>query len=238
MTLPVVILAGGMATRLRPITETIPKALVEVAGEPFIFHQLRYLKEQGVSRVVLCVGHLAYMIEETVGNGSNFGLQVDFSLDGEKLLGTGGAIKKALPLLGDSFFILYGDSYLPIDFGAVEKAFHHSDRLGLLTVIRNVNQWDRSNVLFQNDKLMEYNKKIQNPKMQHIDYGLSAMRAIAFNSVNFGAIFDLADLYHSLSLSKDLTGFEVYDRFYEIGSFDGLVDTENYLQERAKNELR
>ena len=158
--LPVAILTGGLASRLRPITQTIPKALIEVAGKPFIDHQLEYLRKQGVTSVVLCIGYLGEMIQEIVGDGSRWNLQVRYSRDGSVLLGTGGALKQALPMLGEQFFILYGDSYLPIDFAKVQTAYIDSGQLGLMTVLRNQNLWDRSNVEFENGQLIEYNKKL------------------------------------------------------------------------------
>src|SRR5258708_1931944 len=111
--LPIAILAGGLATRLRPITETIPKALVEIAGEPFLAHQLHLLRANGYERVVMCVGYLGEMVRDFAGDGSQFGMQVEYSFDGEALLGTAGALRKALPLLADDFSVIYGDSYLP-----------------------------------------------------------------------------------------------------------------------------
>src|SRR6266853_6505050 len=146
--LPVAILAGGLATRLRPITEKIPKSLVPVAGEPFLAHQLRLLRAQGVPRVVLCAGHLGEMIEREFGDGAAFGIELQYSFDGPKLLGTGGAIRQAMPLLGDSFFVLYGDSFLPIDYDAVAAAGRSSGQAALMTVFRNEGAWDTSNVEF------------------------------------------------------------------------------------------
>ena len=130
MSLPVAILAGGLSTRLRPITENIPKALVDVAGKPFIARQLEYLRRQGITRVVLCLGHLGEQVEALVGDGAAFGLDVGYSWDGPRLLGTGGALKRALPLLGGQFFVFYGDSYLQIDFRAVERGFFASGKPG------------------------------------------------------------------------------------------------------------
>jgi NDP-sugar pyrophosphorylase family protein len=228
--LPVAILAGGLATRLRPITETIPKALIEIAGEPFINHQLRYLKKQGISSVVLCTGYLGEMIQTVVGDGSQFGLQVLYSFDGPKLLGTGGAIKAALPLLGPDFYIFYGDSYLPIEFGPVEKAYFSSNKLGLMTVLRNNNQWDKSNVIYENGLLVEYNKELLKPNMSYIDYGLGILRADVFSAYPEGGTFDLSKVYNNLSLKNQLFGFEVQHRFYEIGSHQGIVETEKYLK--------
>jgi N-acetyl-alpha-D-muramate 1-phosphate uridylyltransferase len=232
MKLSVAILAGGLATRLRPITETIPKALVDVAGVPFICRQLASLREQGVKKVVLCTGYLGEMIEKVVGDGAAFGLEVAYSPDGPTLLGTGGAMKQALPLLGDSFFLLYGDSYLPIDFSKVETAFFESGKSGLMTVLDNGDRWDKSNVLFQDGRLVEYNKKSPRPEMRYIDYGLGVLKASAFSSYEAGEIFDLADLYHKLSIEDDLAGYEVHERFYEIGSQTGLKEAEAYFHER------
>ena len=172
MTLPVAILAGGLATRLRPITEKIPKSLVEVAGEPFIIRQLDYLRRQRVRDVVLCIGYLGEMIKAVVGDGSRFGLTVSYSMDGPVLLGTGGALRRASPLLGEACFVLYGDSYLPVDFGAIEAEFWASSQPALMTVLYNEDRWDKSNVLFVDGKLAEYNKRAPRPDIRHIDYGL------------------------------------------------------------------
>ena len=226
------ILAGGIATRLRPITESIPKALVDVAGVPFIFRQLDYLREQGVERVVMCIGHLGEMIEDRVGDGSAFGLQVLYSPDGPKLLGTGGAVKQALPLLGESFFLLYGDSFLPIDFSPVEEAFLKSGKTGLMTVLENRDRWDKSNVLYRDGHLVEYNKQAPSPEMKYIDYGLGILRAEALDRYAVGEVFDIADLYRTLSLADELAGYEVHKRFYEIGSHSGLKEAETYFNER------
>jgi NDP-sugar pyrophosphorylase family protein len=236
--LPVVILAGGLATRLRPITQTIPKALIEVAGKPFVAHQLQYLHRQGIDTVILCIGYLGEMIQEFIGDGSRWGLRVSYSLDGPVLLGTGGAVKKALPMLGEKFFILYGDSYLPVDYANVQKAFFDSDQLGLMTIFKNKNQWDRSNVQFERGKLIEYNKKDINPRMRYIDYGLGVLQARALESYPDNEPFDLYKVYNKLSLEQQLFGHEVFERFYEIGSIQGISDTQTYLlQQTAKGGL-
>lgn len=234
MSLPVAILAGGLATRLRPITEKIPKALLEIAGEPFIFHQLRYLKEQGISSVVLCIGYLGEMIKHTVGNGSQFGMQVDYSFDGQKLLGTGGAINAAIPLLGQKFFTFYGDSFLPIDFNSVEQAYLSSNQLGLMTVLKNDNRWDKSNVVFQDGSLIEYNKEVIKPAMNYIDYGLGILNSDVFRAYAPGEFLDLSRVYNEMSIKKQLFGYEVFERFYEIGSHKGILETEKYLRSREK----
>ena len=231
--LPVAILAGGLATRLRPITTTIPKAMVEVAGKPFIHHQLTYLKAQGVQDVVMCIGYLGEMIEADVGDGSTFGLTVKYSPDGFKLLGTGGALKQALPLLGEAFFVLYGDSFLPIDFAAVERDFESSSKPALMTVLENGDRWDKSNVVYRNHQIVEYNKLQARPQMAHIDYGLGILRREVFEGTPDGEAFDLAQIYHQLSVAGELAGYEVHQRFYEIGSFEGLKETEEFLKNQA-----
>lgn len=233
--LPVAILAGGLATRLRPITKTIPKALVEVAGQPFICRQLDYLYDQGVRRVVLCIGYLGEMIEAVVGNGSKFGLHVTYSPDGPVLLGTGGAIKKALPMLGDHFFVLYGDSFLPVDFGTVEEAYLASGFDALMTVLKNGDQWDKSNVHFSNGKLLEYNKRAPRKDMTYIDYGLGVVSARVIDGYPAALPFDLADVYQALSMQGKLAGFKVHERFYEIGSHSGLKETEAYFSKKESS---
>jgi NDP-sugar pyrophosphorylase family protein len=230
--LPVAILAGGLATRLRPITETIPKSLVEVGGHPFVAWQLRYLSAQGIGRAVLCAGYRGEQIAEVVGDGSRYGIRVEYEFDGPRLLGTGGALRRALPRLGQAFFVLYGDSFLPVDFREVEQAFAARGKPAVMTVLRNQDRWDKSNVYFDQGVVVEYNKRAPRPEMEHIDYGLSVMSAAALIRYPDGEAFDLADVYHELSLAGDLAGFEVTERFYEMGSPDGLAQTEGYLQTR------
>jgi len=231
---PVAILAGGLATRLHPITETIPKVLVDVAGKPFIIRQLNYLREQGISHVVLCIGHLGYMVRDVVGSGESFGLTVSYSEDGLPLLGTGGALTKALLHLGDEFFVLYGDSFLPVNFSAVQTAYENRKLPALMTILKNLNQWDKSNVQFLNGELLEYNKRAPRPEMTYIDYGLGVVSASLLRKCPVGQSFDLADFYHELSLRGQLAGLEAHERFYEIGSHTGLKETEEYFYIKEK----
>jgi N-acetyl-alpha-D-muramate 1-phosphate uridylyltransferase len=231
---PVVILAGGLATRLRPVTEKIPKSLVEINGEPFIAHQLRLIRGQGIEHVVICAGYLGDRIQEYVGDGDAFGIRTEFSYDFPTLLGTGGAIKKALPLLGDAFFTLYGDSYLPCDFAEVQRAFEPCGRQALMTVYRNDGQWDRSNVEFDQGRIIRYDKNQQSPGMRWIDYGLGVFRRTAFDHVPAGKPCDLALVYQHLLAQGQLAGFEVRERFYEIGSFDGIEEIGRFLSQQPK----
>jgi NDP-sugar pyrophosphorylase family protein len=227
--IPVVILAGGLATRLRPITEKIPKSLVPVAGEPFLAHQLKLLHARGIRRAVLCIGHLGEMIQRDFGD-EKFGVKLDYSFDGEKLLGTGGALKRALPKLGEEFFVLYGDSYLPIDYAPITEFFHRSGKLGLMTVYRNEGKYDTSNVVFADGEIKIYDKKNRPPEMRHIDYGLSLFKARAFENFPDNALFDLADVMQKLVRENQLAGYEAPERFYEMGSPAGLTELENLLR--------
>ena len=227
--LPVAILAGGLATRLKPITEKIPKVLVPVAGKPVLAHQLELLRRQGITHVVLCLGHLGKMVRDQFGDGSAHGIRLDYSFDGPVLLGTGGALKQALPLLGEKFFVLYGDSYLPIPFVPVAETLDRSGKLGLMTVYRNEGQYDTSNVVFADSTIQVYDKRKRLPEMHHIDYGLSVFRAAALDEYPPGTKFDLADLMQSLVVRQQLAGFEVSERFYEIGSHEGLAELDALL---------
>ncbi len=198
--LPVAILAGGLATRMRPHTETLPKSLLEVAGEPFLAHQLRYLANQGVEEVVLCVGHLAEQIEEFAGDGSAFELQVQYSREEMQLLGTGGALRKALPLLGEEFFVLYGDSWLEVNYLEVLSAFKTASLAALMTVFQNDRQWDTSNVEMNQGRIRLYSKSQRNERMTHIDYGLGILTKTVLQAYPTQTTFDLAGVYEQLSL--------------------------------------
>jgi NDP-sugar pyrophosphorylase family protein len=232
VTLPVAILAGGLATRLRPVTEKIPKALVEVSGRPFVAHQLALLRARGVRRVVLCLGHLGEQVEALVGDGRAFGLEVACSHDGDRLLGTGGALRAALPLLGERFLVLYGDSYLDCDYADVASRFVASGRLGLMTVFPNGGRWDASNVVFRDGRIVRYAKGVRDPEMEHIDYGLGALHVAALAPYPAGEPLDLARVYQDLLARGELAGLEVGQRFYEIGSPQGLEETRRYLEGR------
>ena len=234
--LTVAVLAGGLATRLRPVTERVPKSLLEVNGEPFALHQLRLLHAKGIRRVVLCVGHLGALVERAIGDGDALGLQVDYSFDGPSLLGTAGAIRNALPKLGDAFFVMYGDSYLPCDYAAIARSFESRRALAMMTIFRNEGKWDASNVEYEAGTILAYSKKNRTPRMRHIDYGLGVFRAQAFQNLPAHVACDLADLYRDLLQRKQLAAFEVHERFYEIGSPAGLQETAEFLAAREANQ--
>lgn len=227
----VAILAGGLATRLGAVTAQTPKSLIPVAGEPFLAHQLRLLRSQGLHQVVLCVGHFGERIEAAFGDGRSFGVELEYQYDGPRLLGTGGAIAQALPRLGESFFVLYGDSYLPIDFREVERSFHAQARPALMTLFENHGAFDRSNAIFRDGQLLAYDKKQPAPEMHHIDYGLSIFTAATFAGCEAQA-FDLGDLQHELTTQGKMAGYLTDQRFYEIGSHAGLAEFEQVLASR------
>jgi NDP-sugar pyrophosphorylase family protein len=227
--LPIAILAGGLATRLRPVTETIPKALIPIAGEPFLAHQLRLLRRHGFERAVLCVGYLAEQIRDFAGDGQAFGLRIDYSPDGPQLLGTAGAIRRALPLLGDTFAVIYGDSYLPCDYAAAIETFRRCGKAGLMSVYRNRGLWDTSNVEFAGGRILAYDKANRTPAMHYIDYGLGVFQRAAFDAVPGERAYDLAAVYQDLLRRGELTAWESGERFYEIGSLEGIRDLTEYL---------
>lgn len=229
MALPVAILAGGLGTRLKPFTDTMPKALVPVLGEPFVFHQMRLLRRNGVERVVMLVGQHGESIVGALGDGSRFGIAVTYVFDGPVLLGTGGAIANARGALGPEFFVLYGDSYLDCDYRAVETAFRRSGKDGLMTVFRNTGRWDTSNVHFDGSRILAYSKTDRTPDMAHIDYGLGCFRARAFDGVPTDRPTDLTAIYQALLQGHNLAAHEIHQRFYEVGSQGGIADLEKHL---------
>jgi NDP-sugar pyrophosphorylase family protein len=229
VTLPsLALLAGGLATRLGERSKNTPKSLLPVAGHPFIHHQLRLLARLGIGHVVVCAGHLGQQIQDFTGDGSAYGLKVEYSFDGPRLLGTGGALKKALPLLSDPFFVLYGDSYLEQPLGPVLQAHQNSGKPALMTVFLNDGRYDSSNVAFSGGKIAAYDKSRRGPEMRHIDYGLGLLSKAALMAETEES-FDLAAFYGKLVSQGQLQGFEVSQRFYEIGSAQGLEETDRYL---------
>ena len=228
---PIAVLAGGLATRMGEVARVTPKSMLEVAGEPFIAHQLRLFHRQGIAKVVLCVGHLFEQIHDFVGVGAMFGLNVCYSIDGPALLGTGGALRKALPLLGSEFLVTYGDSYLDIPYAPVVEAFRASGRPGLMTILHNQDRWDASNVEFVDGRIIQYSKT-STQVMSHIDYGLSMLRAQVFDGTPDNVAFDLASFYTHLVNEGRMAAFEVHKRFYEIGSHVGRTETAAYIAGR------
>ena len=230
---PAAILAGGLATRLRPITDKTPKALLSVAGEPFLVHQLRLLHSEGFRNIVICVGHLGETVEAKIGDGKALGLHIDYSFDGPTLLGTGGALKRALPKLGEKFLVIYGDSYMPVDYAAIVRAFVASGKPALMTVFENEGRWDASNLWFEHGEIRSYNKTFRTPEMRHIDYGIAVLSPAVFARFPSTAPFDLADVYSCVIAEKQMAAYEVKQRFYEIGSAKGLAELDDMLRSKT-----
>ena len=225
---PVAVLAGGRGSRLAKIAKDVPKALVEVAGEPFLFHQLRLLRDAGARRVVICTGYRGDQIAAAVRDGGAFDLDVTYSDDGDELLGTAGALRKALPQLGDVFHVLYGDTYLRIDYAAVEAAFRRSGKPALMTVLHNENALERSNAVCADGLVLAYDKENPTPEMSWIDYGLGVLTGAALDLP--GA--DLADVYRELARQGSLAAYEAEERFYHVGTPSALRETESFLRNR------
>jgi MurNAc alpha-1-phosphate uridylyltransferase len=232
--LTLAILAGGYATRLGSLTAETPKCLIEVNGRPFVDWQLELLIKNGYSNFVFCVSYKSDMIQDYLGNGRERGISIQYSIDGQTQLGTGGAIQKAIPKLGDVFGVTYGDSYLPINYSAAERDFLSSRSQALMTVFKNQNQFDSSNVEFVNGKLINYEKGTHNKNMRHIDYGITFFKKAAFSPWVDQTSFDLSEVCHQLATSGQLLGFEVFERFYEIGSVQGIEQFSEYLRKVSK----
>jgi N-acetyl-alpha-D-muramate 1-phosphate uridylyltransferase len=219
--IPVAVLAGGLGTRLGALGRTTPKALIEVAGRPFALWQLELLRAHGAQRVVMCVGHHGERIEAEIG--APFGLDVRYVHDPPELSGTAGALRGALDHLGDRFLVLYGDTYLRIDYADVDRAA--GGRRGLMTVLRNEGRWDTSNAVFDGERVVRYDKRSPTPGMEWIDYGLGALRADALDLPGD----DLADVYRALAQRGGLYGYVATERFYEIGTPGSLAETAAFL---------
>jgi NDP-sugar pyrophosphorylase family protein len=231
--LPVCILAGGRGTRLGKTVADTPKPLLEVAGEPFLRHQLRLLRGHGALRIVICVGYLGERIEAAIGDGADLGLEVRYAFDGATLRGTAGAVRGALDLLGDAFLVLYGDTYLRIDYADVQRAFQRSGCQALMTVLRNEGRWDTSNVILRDDRVLVYDKANPRPDMAWIDYGLGALRAEAVDAAGVDES-ELPAVYHALAARGELAAYVASERFYEIGTPSALIETDAFLRQHGR----
>ncbi len=230
---PICVLAGGLATRLGERAKSTPKALVEVAGEPFILHQLRLLASHGARRVVVCVGYLGGQIVETVGD-SRFGIEISYSHDGDAPIGTLAAIRQAAALLDERFLVLYGDTYLRLDYRDAARSWQASGQPAMMTVLRNHGRWDVSNAVLEGELVTAYDKRAPTPDMQWIDYGLGGLERRALDAVDRSAT-DVSDLYHVLAGRRRLFGYPVSERFYEIGTPQALAETDSFLRELSRS---
>jgi NDP-sugar pyrophosphorylase family protein len=225
-----VILAGGLATRLRPITGKIPKSMVPVCGKPFLEYQLDLLRRNGLTDIVLCVGYLHEQIRDYFGDGKSFGVNIAYSIETDMLLGTAGAIRQAVKLLKNDFFVQYGDSYLDVCHRDIYDYFRTAGCCALMTVYKNENKWDTSNVVVQDGIVKIYDKKRHTPEMKYIDYGLSVLcRDTVVDLVPQGVTSDLTALFGKLVSRGKLAAYEVFNRFYEIGSITGLKEFEEIV---------
>ena len=225
---PICILAGGLGTRLGERVRETPKPLLEVAGEPFVMHQLRLLAGSGADQVVLCVGYLGERIVDCVGD-RQFGISISYSHDGPELIGTLGAVRKAAPMLGDRFLVLYGDTYLRIDYRACARAWQNSGMPAMMSVLHNEGRWDTSNVEFDGRRVVRYDKHQPTPAMRWIDYGLGGLERSVLERTTTSSS-DLADLYHELAARGELFGSVAAERFYEIGTPSALEEAGSFLQ--------
>jgi len=230
----VLILAGGLGTRVKDLNPDLPKAMLPICGEAFISHQLRLLARESVEEVILCVGYQSNPLVDFVGSGKHFGINVRYSFDGEQLLGTGGAIRHALNEcnLDKPFAIIYGDSYLDTSFAPIYAAFLQCNKLGLMTVYQNDNRWIQSNVLYQSGSVTEYSKTKDNSSMSHVDYGLSIFRPQALSAFSNTETFDLSEVFLTLLKENQLAAYEVKDRFYEAGSVGGIKELSEHLMRK------
>lgn len=229
----VAILAGGLATRLGPLTKETPKSLINIQGKPFLQYQLEFLKEAGIDDVVLCIGYLGQQIEKYFEDGREFGIRIRYSYDGDKLLGTAGALKNAERLLDNEFAVMYGDSYLFLDFAAVASYFRIFNKLGLMVVYKNDDKYDKSNVVIDGNLVKEYNKKLKTKDMVYIDYGASILRKETLRLVPQDQSYSLEELYSELIDRKQLLAYAVDKRFYQIGSLEGLHEFQRYISGKA-----
>ena len=230
----IVILCGGKATRLYPLTKKIPKSMMRFEGKPFLEQQLDLLKKNRIFDIVLCVGYKAEQIKKYFGDGKNFGVEIKYSSDKKKLLGTGGALKKAENLLEDSFLVMWGDSYLPFNFQKAIKFFKKSNKPGMMIVFKNLNKYEPSNVEVKNNLVKSYSKKMKTKKMKYIDYGISIYRKEVLKHLPKNQICDLTKLQQALIKKRQLLAYPAEKRFYQIGSPDGLEELKNYIKRKTK----
>ncbi len=222
----VIILCGGLASRLYPLSETTPKSLIEIHKKPFIHYQLEQLHQQHITDVILCVGKFGDIIEEKIGNKYK-NITIQYSHDGELPLGTGGAIKKALSLIPENdFIVLYGDSYLQIPINKMINKYYASKKPILMSVYRNKNKLHKNNIIY-NGEILSYDKELYHPDMTHIDYGINIFNKSVF--VQTPHIFDLSKLLTDFVKIKQVSSIEATVSFHEVGSFKGIEKFEKFI---------
>jgi len=233
----IVILAGGLGTRLYPITKEIPKSLVQIQGEPFIHWQLLHIKNNGIKNVVMCLSHKADQIVDYLGNGSKYGIDIQYSFDGQQQLGTGGAILNAIDKLHNDFFVIYGDSYLQIDFQEAYRVFRESKQQALMTYIENFNKLHKNNIGIDQHGNFYYDKKVSKINMSYIDYGLSILKKEIFFGYSKKERFDLSDLLNNLSMKNLVAWLQADIKFHEIGSQEGIKEFSDFIEQEINSGL-
>ena len=226
----IVILCGGLATRLGSITKNIPKSMIKIKNKPFLEYQIENLKKSRVKDIILCVGHLSEQIKNYFGNGEKYGVNIKYSHDGDKQLGPIGALKNAETLVDDTFFILYGDSYLELDYQKMYSFFKNKSKLGLMAVYKNFNRFDKSNLIVKDNMIVTYGEKERTKDMIYIDYGTSLLRKKSLNLIPKNTFFKTGDFFSKLISKDELLAFEVKERFYHIGNPDALEEFKNYIE--------
>jgi len=230
-----IILAGGLGTRMHPLTEDLPKALIPVAGKPFAFHQIEWLADHGVTDLVFCIGRHGDQMRAALGDGASWGVRVRYVDDGARLLGTAGALRHAIDagVVAERFAVQYGDSYLPVDLEAFFVAFETCGLPAMMAVYRNEARSQMNNVDYAEGRVLLHDKRPQRPSAAHIDYGISAFRRdLVQTRVASGEVADLSDLTRALSVEGLLAGYEVTEPFHEVGSPEGLAEMERFLEAR------
>jgi len=226
----IVILCGGLATRLGNLAKNTPKSMMEINSKPFLEHQIEKLKKQGLKDIVLCVGHLSRQIEEYFGNGKKFGVKIKYSYDGEKQLGPIGAVKNAESLLDDDFFIMYGDSYLSVDFQKAYSDFKKTNKSALMVVYKNQDKYDKSNLIVDNNMVIGYGAEDKTKEMIFIDYGTSVLSKKTLESVPENTMYSTGEFFSELIKKNQLCAYEAKKRFYHIGNLEALEELEKYIK--------
>jgi len=217
------------------MTEKIPKCLLPVLGRPFVDLQLELLARRGIKDVVFCIGYLGDQVRQHLGDGKKWGVHVSYSDEGPNLLGTAGAIKKAESLLGDVFFLLYGDSYLLLDYQKIWEHFIRRQNLGMMVIYRNEDQLEKSNIREEKDYIVAYDKTGRTPGMNYINEGLSVLRKASLSNIPSGQSFSQEAFFDILIQRRELLAYPTDQRFYEMGSSSGLAELEKYLSSPGKS---
>jgi NDP-sugar pyrophosphorylase family protein len=236
--LQAVILAGGLGTRLGRLTRTVPKPMLPVDGRPFLEYEIELLRKNGIGDIVLCVGHLGEAIEDHFGDGREFGVSIRYAYDRKKLLGPAGALKRAEPLLDDSFFVTYGDAYLRADYRMIMSRLRQSGALGLMTVYRNNDRHGRSDIVVKEGRVVLYDKKNRAEGMVWINFGVSALRRRALDAIPPGRPCGEEEFYGKLIALRELISYPVRRRFYEIGTPIALREFERFISGRGTGARR